>query len=185
MTDLISAAAELQRFFLQRKWQFCFIGGIAVVHWGEPRLTRDIDMTLLTGFGQEEPFVDEILRCYAPRMKEARSFAIENRILLVQTPEGFPIDIALGGLPFEEAATGRAVDVPFGDGHSLRLCSAEDLVVMKAFAGRSTDWRDIEGIIIRQQGRLDQQSILENLGPLVEASDKRDHLERLRKILET
>lgn len=56
---------------------------------------------------------------------------------------------------------------------------------MKAFAGRSTDWRDIEGIAIRQQGRLDQQYILENLAPLVEVSDKPDQLERLRKILKT
>lgn len=43
-------ALELQRFFVGNKWDFSFIGGIVLQRWGEPRLTVDIDVTLLTGF---------------------------------------------------------------------------------------------------------------------------------------
>jgi hypothetical protein len=32
----------------------------------------------------------------------------------------------------------------------LHTCSAEDLIVLRAFADRSKDWVDIEGVIIRQ-----------------------------------
>jgi hypothetical protein len=32
-------------------------------HWGEPRLTRDIDVSLMTGFGSEHAVVDKIVRC--------------------------------------------------------------------------------------------------------------------------
>ena len=30
------------------------MGGVALQRWGEPRLTQDVDLTLLTGFGDEE-----------------------------------------------------------------------------------------------------------------------------------
>ena len=44
---LLAAAAQLQAFLLRERWSFCFIGGVAVQRWGEPRFTRDIDLTLL------------------------------------------------------------------------------------------------------------------------------------------
>jgi predicted nucleotidyltransferase len=37
----------------------------------------------------------------------------------------------------------------------IRLCSAEDLIIHKAIAGRPQDIRDIEGIVYRQQTALD------------------------------
>ena len=37
MTPLSETALELQNFFIRRQWQFCIIGGIAVLRWGEPR----------------------------------------------------------------------------------------------------------------------------------------------------
>ena len=61
MNDLIDTAAELQRFFEQQKWDFCFIGGLAVIHWGEPRLTRDIEVTLLAGFSEDANYEDLLL----------------------------------------------------------------------------------------------------------------------------
>jgi hypothetical protein len=44
-------------------------------------------------------------------------------------------------------------------GVALVTCSAEDLIVFKAFAGRERDWLDIEGIALRQRGRLDEPLI--------------------------
>ena len=46
MTELYEFAAEVQHFVEEQKWRFCFIGGIAVQRWSEPRLTKDVDMTL-------------------------------------------------------------------------------------------------------------------------------------------
>ena len=56
--ELLHAAAKIQVSFLQQGWRFCFIGGVAVQRWGNPRFTQEIDLTLLTGFGGEERFVD-------------------------------------------------------------------------------------------------------------------------------
>lgn len=37
----------------------------------------------------------------------------------------------------------------------MRICSAEDLIIHKAIAGRPQDVRDIEGIVYRQRDGLD------------------------------
>jgi len=51
----------------------CFIGGIAVQRWGEPRFTADADLTLLTGVGGEEKFIDPLLSHFRPRRSDART----------------------------------------------------------------------------------------------------------------
>ena len=68
MTLLLHAALDVQKFCLEREWRFCIIGGIALLRWGEPRFTRDVDLTLLTGFGGEERFVAAILESYRGRL---------------------------------------------------------------------------------------------------------------------
>jgi hypothetical protein len=47
--ELIRAASDLQALCEAEGFRFCFIGGLAVQRWGEPRETVDVDMTLLTG----------------------------------------------------------------------------------------------------------------------------------------
>ena len=138
MRDIVEQAAELQALLEKQGWRFCFIGGIAIQRWSEPRLTKDMDITLLTGFGNEEPFIDFLLQHFESRISDARAFALQNRILLLKTAEGTGIDVALGGLPFEEEAVRRSKLLEYAPGISLRTCSAEDLLVMKAFASRLT-----------------------------------------------
>jgi hypothetical protein len=183
VNELTKLALELQEFCENRDWKFCVIGGIAVLHWGEPRFTMDLDLTLLTGFGAEESFVDEWLAHYEPRLKDARDFALKNRVLLLRSKGGIGIDIALGALPFEETAVQRARKIEMEPGASVTLCTPEDLVVMKAFADRDLDWNDIRGIIVRQgKDSLDWNYIYEQLTPLCEAKEAPEILTRLRKL---
>ena len=108
MNPIFEAAREIQEFCRARGWRFCIIGGLAVQRWGEPRLTRDVDVTLLTGFGGEAAFVDGLLSGFQPRLPDARDFALRNRVVLLSSSERVPIDIALGAMPFEEKAVSRA-----------------------------------------------------------------------------
>src|SRR5215475_9662223 len=135
LTGVLAAAENIQAFCRERSWPFCFIGGVAVQRWGQPRLTQDVDLTLLTGFGSEEGFVDTLLKSYAARRADAREFALANRVLLINAPNGTAIDIALGAFPFEEHTVQRASSWPWEEGHQLTTCSAEDLIVHKTFAG--------------------------------------------------
>lgn len=72
--------------------------------WGEPRLTIDVDLTLLTCFGREEQFTDLLLTHFRPRRADARQFALESRVVLLEDKARTPLDIALGAIPFEERA---------------------------------------------------------------------------------
>jgi hypothetical protein len=64
---------------------------------------------------------------------------------------------------------------------SLRTCSAEDLIVLEAFAGREKDWLDIEGIVARIRG-LDQALIWDELIPLLELKEAPEAADRLRRV---
>lgn len=184
MKDLVEQALELQALLEKQGWQFCFIGGVAIQRWSEPRLTKDMDITLLTGFGGEEPFIDFLLQHFASRIDDARAFALRNRILLLKTPEGTGIDVALGGLPFEEEAVRRAQLLEYAPGISLRTCTAEDLLVMKAFASRPLDWNDVRGILVRQGTRnLDWPYIRRQLQPLCEIKEAPEIMMQLEMFL--
>ena len=41
MNALLGTAAEIQHFLQRAGERFCFIGGVALQRWGEPRLTRE------------------------------------------------------------------------------------------------------------------------------------------------
>jgi hypothetical protein len=182
MKDLLMLARQVQGFLDAHQWRSCVIGGIAVQRWGEPRLTRDVDVTLLTGLGGEEPYVDEVLRHYQSRVPEGRQFALRHRVMLLQGADGTEIDLALGGLPFEANVMERATAFEYYPGMVLRTCAAEDLVVMKAFAGRELDWGDVKGIVARQGASLNWRTIIGELRPLCELKGEPAILDRLEQL---
>jgi hypothetical protein len=182
VNPLFDAAREIERFCRARGWQCCVIGGLAVQRWGDPRQTRDVDLTLLTGLGSEARYVDPLLAGYKSRIPDARAFALQHRVVLVETSAGIPLDISLAALPFEARVIGRASLFELEAGHSVTTCSAEDLIVLKAFADRPQDWLDIEGIVVRQRPRLDETLIFDELGPLLELKEDPDPEAKLHAI---
>jgi hypothetical protein len=182
MIDLFEAARQLQVFCDQQGWRSCLIGGIAVQRWGEPRVTRDVDLTLLAGFGSEDRFIVPLLAAYPARIEDAREFAHRYRVLLLRTASGVGIDVSLGGLPFEESVVSRASLFSFGSGLDVRTCSAEDLVVLKLFASRPLDIRDAEGVIVRHKEQLDWSYIENHLRPLVEVKGEPEILDTLARL---
>ncbi len=179
MNEVIRAAAELQTVCQSEGWQFCFIGGLALQRWGQPRETVDADLTLLTGFGNEEPFIQTLLQHFEGRVPDVGQFARERRVLLLRSPKGVGLDVALAALPFEELMVRRSSFFDYPPKIALRTCSAEDLMVLKAFAGRGQDWVDVERVIVRQTGNLDWRYINDQLRPLVELKGSPEILDQL------
>jgi hypothetical protein len=140
---LLQDALDLHTFCVSQGWRSCLIGGLAVQRWAEARVTRDIDITLLTGFGHEERFIDSLLARYAPRRADAREFALKHRVLLLVTSQGIGIDVSLAALPFEESAVERGSLYTFAPGYTMSTCSAEDLMVFKLFASRAIEAPEI------------------------------------------
>jgi hypothetical protein len=182
---LFHTAAELERFLIERGWRYSFIGGIALQRWGQPRLTNDVDLTILAGFGNEAAYVDALLERYHARIPDGREFALMHRVLLLQSRDGIPIDVALGGIAFEEQVVSRATRHEFLPGLSLLTCSAEDLIILKTFANRPRDWADVETIITRQRAYLDWSYVFEQLEPLSQVKEAPEILDRLHRLAGT
>jgi hypothetical protein len=183
MRQLIEIATELQAVCDSKRWHSCVIGGLAVQRWGEPRLTLDVDISLLTGFGTESIYIEALLSLYQGRVTDAAAFALRNRVLLLQK-DRVGIDVALAAIPFEERVLDRATAFEFLPGADLRTCSAEDLIVYKAFADRPRDWIDVEGILLRQQGCLNLELVFYELTPLSEAKESPEILHKLRSMID-
>ena len=183
MNPVFNAALELQSVCQNQQWQFCFIGGVAVQRWGQPRFTADADLTLLTGFSGEEVFARHLLNRFRPRRADALEFALQNRVLLLFSAEGIPLDVALGAFPFEVNSIQRASPFRFPGGQELITCSAEDLIVHKCFANREKDWLDVDTVVSRQWGKLNLGLVRSELAPLLELKGEPENMGRLEKVI--
>jgi hypothetical protein len=137
----------------------CLIGGMVIARWGQPRATTDADFSVLAPYGEEEHVLDILLARFRPRRPDAKAFAVDHRVLLLETAEGVKIDVALAAFSFEIEAIERATPWRLGESVALRTCSAEHLVVYKLVAGRPQDLVDVGGIVQRQRDRLDVDRI--------------------------
>ena len=147
-------------------------------------MTQDIDLCLLCGFGNEEKYIDALLKDFKARIPNTHNFALANRVLLLYASKDVSVDITLSGIPFEELMIDRSTPFFFIPEFSLMTCSSEDLVILKAFANRSIDWMDIEGIVMRQGQNLDIDYISAHLTPLCEAKEAPDIVDKLHKTIE-
>ena len=181
--DLIRLAVKVCRVIQRLKIPGCCIGGVALQRWGEVRQTVDVDLTVLAPLGTEGLVIDQLLTQFQPRISEARQFAMETRVLLLQSDDYLGIDVSLGAFPYEVRVIERSSHWQVSPYGRIRTCSAEDLVVLKAFANRPQDWIDIERVIIRQGPRLDRRLILTELTPLAELKEDPGILQDLQQLL--
>lgn len=176
-----AAAWELHEFLTRRGIPYAIIGGMAVQHWGEPRFTQDIDLTVAAPLDEPVAFIKHVVARFPPRIEDAVTFARDNRVILVRASNGYPVDISLGLPGYEDGVMRRAVDLELESGKAVRICAAEDLIIHKAIAGRPQDLYDIEGIVFRQREDLDVDMIrswLEEFAELLETPDILARFER-------
>jgi hypothetical protein len=179
---VVLAAVELQRALEDFGRPFCFIGGLALQRWGQPRYTSDADATLLTDWVDDEAAVDFLLDRFRGRRTDTREFALRARVLLLKSSDDVNLDVALGALDFERRSIERSSDWKYHD-VLLRTCSAEDLIVHKAFASRDQDWVDVEFVLMTQGRKLKVAEIFDELRPLVELKEDATILPRLEALM--
>lgn len=184
MNAIYAAAAEVQRVFTEQGWHFCVIGGLAVIRWGRRRTTEDADFSLLTGFGDQEPFLRVIASHFPGRSSDEAAFARDARVYRGYASNGAQIDIAFAGFPFEEETIQRSTLYEFAPGCVLPVCSAEDLMVMKAFAGRPQDWADVEYVAAGHWNSLDWKRIDHDLAALCELAENNSSVPTLADLKE-
>ncbi|MFY1632974.1 nucleotidyl transferase AbiEii/AbiGii toxin family protein [Solwaraspora sp. WMMB335] len=161
----LSAAAAVQRLCGERGWRSCLVGGLAVLRWGRPRPTEDVDLLVEAGHGVAGEMAQALFGCFEPRSADAHRFAVDHRIAQLWAGERVAVDVALGTSRRLRRTMDRASWWE-STGPRLLTCSAEDLIVNKAISDRERDWHDVAGIVERQGARLDRELILREFGPV-------------------
>lgn len=186
MNERDRAAWEMHDFFTRLGVPYAVIGGMAVQHWGEPRFTQDVDLTIAAPLEEPGTLVRSIVARFPSRIEDPIDFARRNRVILIRASNGCSVDISLALPGYEDEVMRRAVAYELEPGKVIRLCSAEDLIIHKAVAGRPQDVRDIEGVVYRQRGALDVAYVrlwLRSFSELLARPDILDSFERpLKKI---
>lgn len=142
--------AKIARSFAGRGIDYVVIGGQAVLIHGEPRLTRDVDVTLGAGLDRLDEVLAAARSAQLEPLVDPEEFTRETMVLPCRDhPSGLRVDLVLSDSPYEREALAHAVIVEVG-GYPVRFLSAEDLVIHKLIAGRPRDLEDVRGVLARR-----------------------------------
>jgi len=129
------------------------IGGQAVLLYGEPRLTKDIDITLGVGIdrlGDMKALVNRLRLGYLT--EDVDTFVRETMVMpVIEEKSGIRVDFIFSFSPYEKQAIERAKAVLFGK-TPIKFAALEDVVIHKVIAGRPRDIEDVESILIKNPG---------------------------------
>ncbi len=158
---------------------YMVIGGQAVLLYGEPRLTKDIDITL--GIGVKElNKIKKIVSIIGLKILVKREFVDKNMVLpTIEEKSGIRVDFIFSFSPYEKQAIERGKDIKLGKTF-VRFASLEDVVIHKVIAGRARDIEDIKSILIKNP-TYDNGEIIKWLKEFDDPLDE-NFLEVFRKI---
>ena len=131
---------------------YMIIGGQAVLKYGDPRLTQDVDITL--GIAPQDGdrllgILDEIQ--VTPLCDNPADFLKQTFVLPVKDKvTGIRIDFIFSLTDYELRAIERSSLVDF-DGLSVNFISLEDLLVQKLIANRPRDIEDVRNILLKNK----------------------------------
>ena len=129
---------------------YMVIGGQAVLIYGEPRLTKDIDIALgigIDGIGKVTGLVNQLgLKVL---IKDIDDFVKKTMILpVLDEKTGIRVDLIFSFSAYEKQAIERAKDIKLGKA-LIRFASLEDVVIHKIVAKRARDIEDVKSILLK------------------------------------
>ena len=130
---------------------YMVIGGQAVLVHGEPRLTKDIDITIGADIESLEVVKEAAASAGLKILPEDDwSFVRDTHVLPTIEPRtGIRVDLIFSFTPYERQAIARAISVRI-KGEEVMFASAEDVIIHKIFAGRARDLEDVRSILLKK-----------------------------------
>jgi len=172
--ELLAAAARPIEKWCDGWYLF---GAQAVVVWGRPRLTADIDVTIRLRSGDTAGFWHDMEKAgFRLRVPDPEPFLARTRVLpFLHVATQLPLDVVLAVRESKTDFIERAVRIDI-EGLSVPVASPEDLIVMKILAGRPKDLQDVRTVLMERLTRLDMAYIRSMLGILDQALGQSDLL---------
>lgn len=164
---------------------YMIIGGQAVLVYGRPRLTRDIDLTL--GVDSDEyASVEKVCERLGLKIlpENPEDFAKETKVLPAEDAESrMRVDFIFSFTLYEAQAIERARDVPMA-GYPVRFASCEDVIVHKMIAARAIDEEDVKGMLIKNGQSVDLGYIKGWLADFSKIPEYSEALEKFNRLLD-
>jgi len=131
---------------------YMIIGGQAVLIYGEPRLTKDIDITI----GLDIDLYDILLKAVneinlTPLVNNIKDFIKDTYVLPTYDRESdFRVDFIFSFSDYKKEALKRVKNVKI-EKYLVKFASLEDLIIHKIISGRPRDLEDIKNILIKNR----------------------------------
>jgi hypothetical protein len=171
---LLEALRRAVQFLERESIPFVVVGGLANAVWGEPRATRDVDLKVYIGERTAQEFAALVAETFAPATPMPGGPVL---IVSIAVLPDVKVDFLIAVPGYEEEVLARAQSFHFGE-MTLPVCSPEDFIIHKVIADRAKDWADVEGVLIEQRERLDQEYIRLWLAQFAEILERPDWLAR-------
>lgn len=173
---LAKIARNLKRF----KLPYMIIGGQAVLVYGEPRLTRDIDVTLGVSVEALPRFLDILPKMGLKPLVDPEKFTPKTMVLPCSDAKtGIRVDFIFSFSPYEQQAMNRTKNIRM-EGTAIRFASLEDVIIHKIVAGRPRDLEDARNIILKNP-KYDEKYVTDWLKQFSDSLGE-PFLERLEKM---
>lgn len=169
----------------EQETPYMIIGGQAVLLYGRPRLTRDIDITLGVDTDKLGLIKDSCqnlgLRIHP---EDPEDFARRTKVLPADEPKSkIRVDFIFSFSPYEAQAIKRAKDV-IVDNYPAKFASCEDVIIHKMVAGRAVDEEDVRSILVKHKSEIDFKYIDRWLSEFAKISEYEDIRSRFGSLLE-
>lgn len=148
-SELIAALASA---FDRAQIAYVVIGGQAVLRYGRPRLTDDVDFNVLVPCHHPSQVLDICRRLQIdPEVEDVEQLIYRVGLFPGKhAASAMDVDIAFGDSAYEKLLIERA-ETEVIHGVSVRFASREDLVIQKTLASRDVDLGDILWILQYQK----------------------------------
>jgi hypothetical protein len=180
-TGLESAFHATHRFLIRSETRHLFIGGLAVMASGEPRMTRDIDLIIFVPREALPGFLAKASRNGFKTGGRKNLTDVLERGSCTIIRGSVAIDLILASTDLEDSAWrrrrrrkifGRMVFVP----------SPEDMILLKIIPGRPRDIEDVRNIVASTGNKLDRAYIRKWAERLCDRAEDMRYFRRLEEV---
>lgn len=179
--ELLTALAPVA----SRWGRWCVFGAQAVIAYGVPRLSADVDVTIALTPDVPERFAREMAAAGFALRATDPDFVRRTRVMpFLHESTGMPLDVVLAGSGLEDEFLDRAIPTRIGN-VVVPVIEPSDLIVAKVLAGRPKDLDDARVLWRLRAASMDAARIRQTLALLEEALGQSDLMPTFEAVTRT
>jgi len=171
------------KYLNREEIDYVFIGGIAVMVYGNPRTTVDLELVIEVDEEELEDFAEYLSEqgFFADSEDIKRAFRERTSFSAEEKDSLFRLDVKGVYEPKERMTLENRKKIEY-EGMEMYVTSPEDTIAKQLYYGSEQDVEDAESIYVRQKDDLDKEYLEERceaLGVIDELEDMKKEVEEL------